>query len=213
MGKIRIKQKLSEVYRYFRPFSLNGQNNILKVLSKKEGRLRVTVYGKNNSILIDRNVYLLDVNISIYGDNNTVQISSDCRLYNLNLRIHGKDSALFIGENVGVREADIIIMEGRKVTIGNDCMLSYGIHIRTSDSHKIFDKSTGIRVNEAKDVVIGHHCWIAQNVTLLKGADIGDSSIVGYGSVCSHSYPEHCIIVGIPGQIIKDNIDWSRRLD
>jgi acetyltransferase-like isoleucine patch superfamily enzyme len=67
--------------------------------------------------------------------------------------------------------------------------------------------------NAVGDVIIGDHTWISQNVTLLKGANIGDHSVVGFGSVCSKPYPDNCIIAGVPGTVIKHNIDWDRILD
>lgn len=209
----RIKTLLHDFYRCFRPIVSKGQGNAIKVKSKSEKRFRLDVYGDNNTVVIDDGVYLQDIDISINGSNNIVRISSKCRLYRFNLMVIGDGNEFFIGENAGVRGASVLAMEGHKVMIGADSMLSYGIHIRTSDSHKIVDLESGYRINEAKDVIIGDHTWISQNVTLLKGANIGDHSVVGFGSVCSKPYPDNCIIAGVPGKVIKQNIDWDRILD
>lgn len=209
----RIKRLLHNVYRYFRPVVSEGHGNVITIKSKREGRFRLDVYGSNNTVMIEDGVYLQDINISINGSNNLVKISRKSRLYHLELMVNGDGNEFLMGENAGIREASVLVMEGRKVMIGADSMLSYRIHIRTSDSHKITDLDSGERINEAKDVIIGAHAWISQNVTLLKGADIGNHSVVGLGSVCSKPYPDNCIIAGVPGQVIKQNIDWDRTLD
>lgn len=207
-----VKQYLYSLYRWFRPVLVKGSDNEVRVLSHGVQRFLLTVDGCNNKIVIDDGVYLLNVRITVSGDNNIVKISPKSRLYNVDLRIDGTDNEFYFGVNAGVREADILIKEGRKVIVGDDSMLSYGINIRTTDSHSIIDGDTGERINPARDVIVGEHCWISQNVTLLKGAKIGDHSIVGFGSICSREYPGHCIIAGIPGKIIKENIDWKRSL-
>ena len=70
-------------------------------------------------------------------------------------------------------------------------MLSNNIIIRTSDSHPIFNQTTGERINHAKDVIIGNNVWIAAHATIMKGVHIGDGSIVGFGSVVTIDVAEN----------------------
>lgn len=59
--------------------------------------------------------------------------------------------------------------------------------------------------SEGKDVHIGEKCWIGMNSVILPGVVLGDSIIVGAGSVVTKSFPEgHCVIVGNPAHKIKD---------
>lgn len=56
----------------------------------------------------------------------------------------------------------------------------------------------------AKDICIGEHCWIGMNSVILPGVVLGDNTIVGAGSVVTHSFPKgHCVIAGNPAEIIK----------
>lgn len=207
-----FKKLLSRIKWAIRPVQTIGKNNNVYIDCKRCGHVEVRINGNNNTVKIEKDVLLYNLRIAITGNNNKVVISRRSRIYNLKLNISGNDSKFIFGENAGVREADVIIWENQSVVIGKDAMLSYGINIRTSDSHSIYDEETGERINTAKSVHVGEHTWLAQNVTLLKGADIGAHSIVGFGSICSKSYPDHCIVVGIPGKVIKRNVKWSRKL-
>lgn len=44
-------------------------------------------------------------------------------------------------------------------------------------------------------VVIGKHCWIASNVTILKGVHIGDNSVIGAGCVVYKDVPDNTVVV------------------
>lgn len=43
-------------------------------------------------------------------------------------------------------------------------------------------------------VHIGSHCWIGSNVTILKGANIGDNCVIGAGCVINGEVPSGTII-------------------
>lgn len=201
-----------KIYRWLHPIKLKGDNSKFCCKTKKTGHLVIDENGKNNIISIGDNVTIIDCHISINGSNNSVIINDNCRIYKLRLNIHGDKSKFEMKYNSGIREAKVIIQENRKVFIGENSMLSYGIHIRTSDSHAVYLQENSERINIAKDVIIGDNVWIAENASLLKGTIIGNNSIVGYGSICTKEYPEHCIIAGVPAKVIKNDINWSRSL-
>ena len=58
-------------------------------------------------------------------------------------------------------------------------------------------------------VIIENHVWIGKNVTILKGVTIGEGAIIGAGSVVSKSIPPHCLAVGNPAKVIKENLTWT----
>ena len=99
----------------------------------------------------------------------------------------------------------------QSIHIGRDCMLSYGIEIRTGDSHSIIQNDTNERINFSNSIEIGNHCWICAKATILKGVNIKDNCIIGNGCIVTKSFNQsNCIISGIPGKIVKENINWSR---
>lgn len=108
-------------------------------------------------------------------------------------------------------QTELAVIEGTKITIGEDCLFSGNIMFRTGDSHSILDQNSGKRINPSEDITIGDHVWIGNSVKILKGVKIGDHSIVGIGAILSSGdYHSHCIIGGIGhGKILKTGIDWT----
>ena len=92
------------------------------------------------------------------------------------------DTTLYIGQNSSFHKSATIHLacsECSSIVIGNDCMFSRDIWIRTGDSHCVYSVSTHDRINNPKNVILGDHVWIGQDSTILKGATIGSGAIVG----------------------------------
>jgi len=51
-------------------------------------------------------------------------------------------------------------------------------------------------------VTIGKNVWFGMNVTCLKGTDIGDNCIIGYGSVVMGKIPPNSVAAGCPAKVI-----------
>lgn len=57
--------------------------------------------------------------------------------------------------------------------------------------------------NTAAKVTIGEDCWIAANVTVLKGSQINDGAVVGAKSLVKGNVESNSIVVGAPCRKIK----------
>ena len=127
------------------------------------------------------------------------------------------NNSIFVGKNTtmhgrGARTVHFALDEGTKVIVGEDCMFSNDIQVRSSDSHSIVNLE-GKRLNHAKDITIGNHCWIGLRSTILKGAKIADNTIVASGSICTKRYEENNVILaGNPAKIVKNDVNWDRKL-
>ena len=53
-------------------------------------------------------------------------------------------------------------------------------------------------------ILIGMDCWIGASALVLGGAEIGDCSIVGAGSVVTRSVPPFSIVAGSPARILRE---------
>lgn len=56
------------------------------------------------------------------------------------------------------------------------------------------------------DTVIGRRCFIGAHAVIMPGIKIGDSSIVGAGSVVTRDVPPGCIVAGNPARILREGI-------
>ena len=85
------------------------------------------------------------------------------------------------------------------------------IKIRTSDQHGIYN-SDNLRINPAKSVEIGKHVWIGAGTVVNKGVVIGNDTVIGMRSLVTKDIPNNCVVAGVPTQIIKKDINWSREI-
>lgn len=142
-------------------------------------------------IIIGQNVRLKGTTFWIEGDGNTITIGNGTTMENGN---------------------QLAACEGKNIIIGDDCMFSHSICVRTTDSHSIVN-DTGKRINKALDIQIGDHVWIGMQSLILKGAVIPNNCIVGARAVVSKSdFKENCILAGSPAKIIKTEVNWKREL-
>jgi acetyltransferase-like isoleucine patch superfamily enzyme len=88
--------------------------------------------------------------------------------------------------------------------------LSSSINFRPSDAHKIYDRTSGERINPPEPIIIGNRVWIGENVQILKGTVIPDGCVISSMSRVSGVFTEpNCIIGGSPARVIRQNIDWE----
>lgn len=100
------------------------------------------------------------------------------------------------------------IICSKKITFGDDCILGWNVHIRDCDGHSLFQN--GARINPGKDVKIGNHVWIGQDVKILKGVGIPDDSVIAMNSCVTKKFTEPKMIIGgYPAKVIKQNVDWE----
>lgn len=168
-------------------------------------------YGDNNYVEIHGPLNALRLDAKLHGDSSIVIKSS--KYENRNLKVQGMpDCALNIGTDFYTNGLlNIEFTENTKIVIGNDCMFSYDIVMRTGDGHVIKLLESGHRINENQDIIIGNHVWVGCKTMILKGTIISDNSIVGACSLVNKKFfDENVILVGIPAQVKKHGIQWER---
>jgi len=85
------------------------------------------------------------------------------------------------------------------VNIGDGSYIAFGTVILTHDMCR----------NLSKPVFIGKNCFIGGNAILMPGITLGDSVIVGAGSVVTKSFESNVIVSGNPAKIIKRDISTT----
>ena len=117
-----------------------------------------------------------------------------------------------IGENSSVWPGAVIRGDTCKIVIGQSSSL---------EDNCVVHGATRVTIDD--NVIIGHgavvHCrkigsnvLIGNNVTLLDGAEIGDSCIVGAGSLVlpGTKVPENSVVMGAPAQV-KEKVTKKQR--
>ena len=98
------------------------------------------------------------------------------------------------------------------ITIGDNCLFSFGILMRPSDGHTVYDLNTKKIYNRAAGggIVIGNHVWIGMRCSILKNTFLADDIVVGACSLLNKKFIlTNCVIAGIPAKIKKQNISWD----
>lgn len=171
---------------------------------------KIKVKGKGNKIIIGELSRMINSNIEIHGNNNTIVIGDRSLITEGDFFIEDDLGIIEIGKDTNIcGKTHLACIEGRSIKIGDECLFSSNIIVRTGDSHSIINSETKQRINSSKNVVIGNHVWIGNQVTILKGVNILDHTIVGTGALVTKSFnQENIILAGNPAKIIKSGIDW-----
>lgn len=199
---------------------VNGTNNRIDFAAGTEmyGENAAAIYvcGNNNEIIVGKNVSLRGVSFFIRGNGNRIVIGDNCSAVYSQFHIEQDGNEIMIGAGTtmhgrGHQAIHIAADEGSRIIIQEDCMLAHSTQIRSTDSHSIVDME-GNRLNPAKDIIIGAHCWIGLQCIILKGTQIPDHCVVAAGAVCSKAYTEtNCVLAGNPARVVKHQIDWDRK--
>ena len=104
----------------------------------------------------------------------------------------GYSSQLNIGSGVYFNEGAIISCLG-KIDIGDNTLFGPGVKI--FDNNHRFSREDGVsRECAAGCITVGRSCWIASDVVLLKGADIGDNCVIGAGCIIRGKVPAGSLV-------------------
>ena len=172
------------------------------------------VIGKNNIIpFIPQGVQ-----IEIYGENNKIEIAPSVKKWIGIIACGDIETPVYnchikIGKNSDANGVNIIVMEDNTtVTIGDNCIFSWGIWLFTSDTHTIYDVKTKKLQNWGKEIVISDNVWLAMDCTVLKNSFIAKNCVVGASAVVSGKFTEeNCVIAGNPAKVVKRGVAWDRR--
>ena len=115
---------------------------------------------------------------------------------------------LTIGEYVGINRNCIFVCK-EKIVIGEHC--AFGPNVVIFDHDHVFDQN-GYHMEEFKTtpVIIEKNCWIGGNVTFLRGAHVGEGSVIGAGCIIKCEIPAHSLVIptdGVRIEKLRENKD------
>lgn len=121
------------------------------------------------------------------------------------LSAEGPGSIIKIGNGVGISGASIVTCS--EIVIGDDTMIGANCNIYGTDFHCV-EADKRLAQSSTADaptapIKIGKRCWLASNVTVLKGVTIGDEAVVGAMSLVTKDVETKTIVAGVPATIIR----------
>lgn len=135
--------------------------------------------------------------IDIFSKLTGKQVDSSFRMFPPFYTDCGKN--ITVGKNVFINACCKFQDQGG-ITISDGCFIGHNVNIATLN-HDISPYNRAAL--HPKPVFIGKNVWIGSDSTILPGIYIGDSAIIGAGSVVTKDIPENAIAVGNPCRVIK----------
>lgn len=119
---------------------------------------------------------------------------------------YGKNT--YVGENF-YANTGVTILDGAKVTIGNNVFLAPYVGIYTA-GHPVhpYPRNLGIEYNFP--VTIGDNVWVGAQTVINPGVTIGSNVVIGSGSVVTKDIPSNVIAVGNPCRVLREIADEDK---
>jgi len=114
----------------------------------------------------------------------------------------GLHSEIYIGNNVAINN-NCAVEALAKITIHDDVLIGINCAILNNDGHALAIDNRFLGTPKSAEILIEKNVFIGDNVTILKGVNIGQNSVIGNGSIVTKSIPANVIAVGNPAKVIK----------
>lgn len=213
MRLLDVAKKISPIINYFPFFNRLRfkRGNKVKLKGVLLIRCQINLCGTGNEIEIENGTVLYKTKIDLSGSGNVLHIGHNCVIKHAEFVYEDDNNMIEIGNETRMMgRLKAACLEAKKIIIGEGCLFSSQIEIRTSDSHSILNKNRE-RINCAESISIGDRVWCGQGVYILKGSRIGNDCVIGAGSIVNKNYQDtNCIIAGIPAKIVKRDIAWQK---
>lgn len=116
-----------------------------------------------------------------------VQITSGCNVF------VASNAALKIGEKTYFNERCMLSTQDN-ISIGKNCL--FGPDVKIYDNNHIFQTGVGVvhGKHKTKPIKIGDNCWVASNVVILPGVEIGNNCVIGAGVILKGIIPDNSLV-------------------
>jgi acetyltransferase-like isoleucine patch superfamily enzyme len=117
------------------------------------------------------------------------------------LRVH--EGEVRIGAKT-VMGQECTISAFQRVAIGRECIVADRVMLIDFD-HGMVEVERPIRLQGIykRDVVVGSNVWIGYGACILRGAKVGDNSVIGTSAVVTGEVPANAVAGGVPARVIR----------
>ncbi len=206
-NKVNMKKKTSEIDR-MKAGKMYNSASIENVIARTRARCLVDRFNKTHAWNTARRTHLLKKIFPNSVVNKDIFFEPSIRVeYGFNT-VFGK--CFFMNYDCQLLDVAPITI-GDNVMFGPRVIIATPMHPLLAEERVFQEYPDGMHCLEyAKPVTIGNNVWIASNVTVCGGVEIGDNTIIGAGSVVTRSIPANVIAGGVPCKVIRELSDRDK---
>ncbi len=121
---------------------------------------------------------------------------------------HGTKIRVHEGEvSIGAKSVlgqECTISAYQRIEIGRECIVADRVMLIDFD-HGVVEVERAIRHQGIykRDVIVGHNCWVGYGACILRGATVGDNSVIGTSSVVTRDLPANSVSAGVPARVLR----------
>lgn len=184
---------------FYKKNILAHQNALIKGIKNIETKNQLKVGVDYVGFCSPKDQTFLNINGKISFESN-YSIGRGCR-FDI-----GKNAVVNIGSGGYINAfTKLIIMH--RLTIGNNCVISWNVQILDEDFHTVNYEG---KKKKNPEISIGDKVWIGSGVQIYQGTIIPNGCIIASNSIVRGIFDtENCIIGGNPAKVIKENVSWN----
>lgn len=121
---------------------------------------------------------------------------------------HGSKIRVHEGEaSIGAKTVmgqECTISAYQRVSIGRECIIADRVMLIDFD-HGVVEVERPIRLQGIykRDVKVGHNVWMGYGACVLRGAEVGENSVIGTYAVVTCDVPANAVVGGVPARVIR----------
>jgi acetyltransferase-like isoleucine patch superfamily enzyme len=125
---------------------------------------------------------------------------------------------VWVGDGTKIRCHEGEVEIGQKTVLGQECTISAYRRVRIGEQCVIADRAMFIDFDHGmveverpirqqgiymREVRVGANVWIGYGACVLRGAQVGDNSVLGTYAVVTRDVPSNAVVGGVPAKVIR----------
>ena len=134
-----------------------------------------------------------------------IEIGNKVRVYpGARMETYGEKGRIIIEDNVSIGQNFHVISSDYPLVIGKNTTVSGNVLITNVDhDYTQIGEHILAQKHMTKKTRIGENCFIGYGAAIQAGTILGKQCVVGANSVVRGTFPDYCVIVGVPARIVK----------
>ncbi len=176
-----------------------------EILAKIQRRNQISLLKKHPNVSFKEITLGINDQFILHENLNKVTIGNNASFRNYVHILVKKNATLEIGQHFFMNNfCSINCLES--ISIGNHTL--FGENVKLYDHNHAYQSGPNFKLFHSEftkaPIRIGSNCWLASNVTVLKGVTIGDNCIIGAGCVIYKDIPANTTVINHQDLMLKN---------